>query len=98
MFALRKAQPEKPIINRVGIIIEIVTMEKKVDRSFSRFEVLNETALGSLVGGFSAVFTAAPAAELAGANNCDGGNCKVGCGSGQNIGACNSLPGCGVKL
>jgi len=62
------------------------------------FETLNETEQGSLVGGFSAALTSAPAALSVDTNNCNGQNCAAFCGVLQNHGACNSIPGCGNKL
>jgi len=74
-------------------------MKKMQTKDLTRFEVLNETAQGSLVGGFSFALTADVSTNLADTtNNCQGGNCKTGCGAEQNVGACNSVPGCGVKI
>jgi len=73
-------------------------MKKKIKQNLTEFEVLNESSQGNLVGGFSVVMTASASAMLTETNNCQGGNCKTGCGAEQNVGACNSVPGCGVKL
>jgi len=73
-------------------------MEKKTKKSLTEFEVLNESSQGSLVGGFSVALTSSAQALENTTNNCQGGNCKIGCGAEQNVGACNSVPGCGAKL
>jgi len=63
------------------------------------FESLNETSEQHLIGGFSSSFTVEgnSAANLneVGSNNCDGGNCVSGCGSGQNVICPNAHFSCG---
>ncbi|HSC40142.1 MAG TPA: hypothetical protein VLD19_19795 [Chitinophagaceae bacterium] len=71
-------------------------MKKTQSANFAKFEVLNETAQGTMVGGFSVVLNAT-VNLLEGSNNCQGGNCVEGCGKGQNVSACNTVSGCGVK-
>ena len=57
-----------------------------------RFEPLSEEA-ENLLGGFSATLTGTSLGEETGpANNCLGGNCIAGCGSGQEV---NTVSQCG---
>jgi hypothetical protein len=69
-------------------------MDLKISMSLNRFESLSETAENKMIGGFSASFSTEPVDDGGGSNNCDGGNCKTGCGTGQNI-SCNTVAGCG---
>jgi hypothetical protein len=65
-------------------------MEKKFD--LSKFEVL-ETKGETLKGGFSfALSTSAAGGKIQDpvSNNCNGGNCAAGCGSGSNRFICMS--------
>ena len=61
--------------------------------SFLRFEPLSD-ASERLLGGFSASLSATSVTEETGANNCNGGNCVAGCGSGQDI---NTVKNCGFN-
>jgi len=66
--------------------------------NFKDFEKISESHGEKLVGGFSQVVAQAMVEfdkDPGGSNNCDGGNCKAGCGNGQNI-QCNTVAGCGV--
>jgi hypothetical protein len=56
-----------------------------------RFEPLSEEA-ENLLGGFSASLSATSFQNGSEANNCHGGNCATGCGSGQQV---NNIAGCG---
>lgn len=73
-------------------------MGNKINMSFnvSNFESLSENSENKLVGGFSASISGTGDSIDSISNNCDGGNCAVRCGSGQNI-ACNAAVGCGTK-
>ena len=70
----------------------------KISIDLSQFESISESSEQILVGGFSATFSVGAAAFTGdtGDNNCSGGNCKIGCGNGQNIN-CNTVAGCGVQ-
>ena len=60
-----------------------------------RFEPLSEEA-ENLLGGFSSSLSASSFEEGSGAaNNCNGGNCVAGCGSGQEV---NTHKDCGVNV
>jgi hypothetical protein len=58
-----------------------------------KFEPLLEEA-ENLLGGFSASLSASSFDSGSEANNCLGGNCVAGCGSGQDI---NTTQGCGAN-
>ncbi len=66
---------------------------KKTNLLSIRFEPLSEEA-ANLLGGFSASLSATTSFADDGANNCLGGNCVAGCGSGQQV---NTVPGCGTN-
>ncbi|MFT4092026.1 MAG: hypothetical protein QM640_00200 [Niabella sp.] len=66
---------------------------KKTNLLAIKFEPLSEEA-ENLLGGFSASLSATSFDEGSEANNCQGGNCVAGCGSGQEV---NNVSGCGVK-
>lgn len=68
----------------------------KLRITLSSFETLTENNANELVGGFSKSFSD-QSSVLANtlANNCYGGNCTQGCGSGQNTQLCNTYFGCG---
>jgi len=70
-------------------------MKKTQKKDFAKFEVLNESSQGSLIGGFSIALNAV-ISNATESNNCQGGNCVDGCGSGQNVSACNTVKGCGT--
>ena len=56
-------------------------------------ENITETEQGLLLGGFSNVSTLMEDIfnpQLNETNNCNGGNCVAGCGSGQTINSCDS--------
>jgi hypothetical protein len=57
-----------------------------------KFEPLSEEA-ENLLGGFSASLSTSSFDSGSEANNCAGGNCVAGCGSGQEV---NTVPGCGT--
>ncbi|MDP1814041.1 MAG: hypothetical protein Q8K92_06290 [Leadbetterella sp.] len=63
------------------------------------FESISETSENQLVGGFSASLSFNPAMSFGddNSNNCLGGNCVDGCGSGQNVRGCNTVSGCGQQ-
>lgn len=66
---------------------------------FTDFEEISETSSERLIGGFSASFSINKNygdADEVGSNNCAGGNCASGCGTGQNIHCPNVLPLCGA--
>jgi len=71
-------------------------MEIKVQINFLQLEQLKEIDNNKLVGGFSSSFSSFSSFDNKdeSANNCLGGNCRIGCGSGQNI-QCNTTAGCG---
>lgn len=71
--------------------------ELKVTFNISNFEPISEDSGNKLVGGFSASVSGIGESVLSLSNNCSGGNCVEGCGSGQNIN-CNVAKGCGVKV
>lgn len=59
------------------------------------FEKVSESQK-KLVGGFSSSFHQIDSIKIddGSTNNCNGGNCVSGCGTGQNVN-CNSTLGCG---
>lgn len=61
------------------------------------FEKISESQEKKIVGGFSQSFSGPTDGLDDGGttNNCQGGNCRAGCGTGQNI-QCNTYQGCGV--
>jgi hypothetical protein len=70
-------------------------MKVNVLMDLHKFESISETSGQKLIGGFSATFSVNELVdESGGSNNCQGGNCKTGCGTGQNI-QCNTVDGCG---
>ena len=66
---------------------------KKTNSLIIKFEPLSEES-ENLLGGFSASLSASSFDEGSGANNCAGGNCVAGCGSGQTV---NTVKGCGSQ-
>ena len=65
---------------------------KKEKKLSIKFEPLSEDA-ENLLGGFSASLSSSAFEGGSGAaNNCLGGNCVAGCGSGQEV---NTVSGCG---
>jgi len=70
-------------------------MKNSLKFSISNYELISETNGQQLVGGFSSSFNYSVNELEAGANNCDGGNCRAECGTGQNI-QCNTVAGCGM--
>jgi len=71
-------------------------MNVKITVDLTQFESISSTSGERLIGGFSASFTTIPGGAVAdvGSNNCQGGNCAIGCGGGQNF-QCNTAVGCG---
>jgi len=72
----------------------MLNMNAKID--FSLFESLREGGADKLIGGFSTTFSLSSLEqtnEIEESNNCLGGNCKNGCGIGQNI-SCNTVANC----
>ncbi|MFT4092024.1 MAG: hypothetical protein QM640_00190 [Niabella sp.] len=67
---------------------------KKQNLFSIKFEPLSEDA-ENLLGGFSASLSASSFDSGSEANNCQGGNCVAGCGSGQEL---NLHDGCGLNL
>lgn len=73
-------------------------MTFKVLMDLTQFESISETSGQQLIGGFSATFSTTELVDdSGGSNNCQGGNCKTGCGTGQNI-QCNTVDNCGGPL
>ncbi|WP_452225611.1 hypothetical protein [Lacinutrix chionoecetis] len=72
-------------------------MGNKIKLSFniSNFEPISEDSENKLIGGFSTSLSGSGDSLETLSNNCSGGNCVEGCGSGQNIN-CNAVKGCGV--
>ncbi|MDP1814039.1 MAG: hypothetical protein Q8K92_06280 [Leadbetterella sp.] len=74
-------------------------MQKNINSSFnlSNFESISETSENQLVGGFSSSlsFNLTMSYGDDNSNNCEGGNCAAGCGTGQNVKSCNTVSGCG---
>lgn len=72
-------------------------MENKIKLTFniSSFEPISEDSENKLVGGFSSSKSGGKDSVANLSNNCHGGNCVWGCGSGQNVG-CNEVAGCGA--
>ena len=69
--------------------------KEKVMFDISNFETVTEDSENKLVGGFSISIAGIFQDTLENTtNNCQGGNCEAGCGSGQTL---NGVPGCGVK-
>ncbi|MFT4092025.1 MAG: hypothetical protein QM640_00195 [Niabella sp.] len=66
---------------------------KKANLLSIKFEPLSEEA-ENLLGGFSASLSATSVDSGSEANNCQGGNCVAGCGSGQEL---NTAIGCGTN-
>ncbi|WP_312741715.1 hypothetical protein [Sphingobacterium multivorum] len=68
---------------------------KKITFSIDQFESITETAGHKFIGGFSMAYGNDPDDTDDGGvtNNCDGGNCKSSCGTGQNI-QCNTVANC----
>jgi hypothetical protein len=66
---------------------------KKTNLLSIKFEPLTEES-ESLLGGFSASLSASSFTSGSEANNCQGGNCSAGCGSGQEV---NNIVGCGTN-
>ncbi len=62
-------------------------MKKKQTSKLEQFELLTETSTGSLIGGFSTtLFLEIDPIDGGGTtNNCNGGNCVAGCGSGSTV-------------
>lgn len=59
------------------------------------FEKISESQEKKLLGGFSNTISGPGTGLDDGAsNNCSGGNCVSGCGSGSNA-SCNTVAGCG---
>jgi hypothetical protein len=72
-----------------------MTTSFKINYILSDFEVLSELSESQLVGGFSSAISIQVGAPLGVEdNNCSAGNCVSGCGSGQNLSKCNTVPGC----
>ena len=67
---------------------------KKTTLYSIKFEPLAEEAQ-NLLGGFSASLSATSFDNGSEANNCMGGNCVTGCGSGQEV---NNHQGCGTNV
>lgn len=68
----------------------------KINFNLADFEAISETAENQLVGGFSTSISVMAGTPFAVEdNNCNGGNCVSGCGTGQNVSQCNTTPGCG---
>ena len=65
---------------------------KKTNLIAIKFEPLSEEA-ENLLGGFSASLSATSFESGSEANNCQGGNCVAGCGSGQQV---NTAINCGL--
>lgn len=72
--------------NKIKVIFEI-----------KNFESLSENSENKLVGGFSHTISGGGNSSGTISNNCQGGNCVEGCGSGQNV-QCNQTIGCSTKI
>ena len=73
-------------------------MVNKITFDISNFEPISENTENKLIGGFSQSQSSSVRFDFnVEGNNCQGGNCVEGCGSGQNIG-CNAVAGCGVVI
>lgn len=71
----------------------------KLRVTLESFEELTEKNANQLVGGFSKTFSDRNSSIAhALADNCHGGNCTSGCGSGSNTGTCNTAMGCGQNV
>ncbi|MEE4000518.1 hypothetical protein V1T75_09210 [Tenacibaculum sp. FZY0031] len=70
----------------------------KLTFDISNFEPISENSENKLIGGFSISVTSKESFKEtdpnSGCNNCHGGNCASGCGTGSNVG-CNAVAGCG---
>ena len=69
-------------------------IKSKTKLVLTGFEKISESQENKLIGGFSKTISD-PTTILDGGgttNNCQGGNCKDGCGQGQNV---NCIQGCG---
>lgn len=68
----------------------------KINFKLADFEAITETAENQLLGGFSTSISVIAGISFAVEdNNCSGGNCTSGCGTGQNVSKCNTTIGCG---
>jgi hypothetical protein len=68
----------------------------KINFKYTDFEPISETSESQLTGGFSSAISVLPGTPFAVEdNNCNGGNCTSGCGTGQNVSQCNTTMGCG---
>ena len=56
------------------------------------FEKISESQEKKLLGGFSKSLGSTIEVDTGTTNNCQGGNCRDGCGQGQNL---NCVQGCG---
>ena len=69
-------------------------MKKKDEKSMQFTKTIVELKDGKLEGGFEFIAHSQLTSILAGANNCEGGNCIAGCGTTNTGCGTNTVSGC----